>query len=173
MSIVGNNSNICNGTSVLNDGIIPTLSGVSEDPQSLWATELFTMTRPRVAGRIIVSFEVEPVTHNYVEVVVFNCPDLGINTPLINVYSSNSFRPESGDKILGNLLINYTFIDSSCSDLITYTIEFYEEISERYFNLEFPHVKGSNSSYVFLGEVAFLAKGDIRDTLDSETSKML
>ena len=43
----------CNGTSVLNDGHIPSLDGVSSNLTSLWAAELFTMRRPGDAGRII------------------------------------------------------------------------------------------------------------------------
>ena len=56
-SISGSGSNISNGTSVLNDGIIPALSGVSQETNSEWAAHLFTMGR---AGneRIIVSVEV-------------------------------------------------------------------------------------------------------------------
>ena len=44
-STSGTNNEICDGTSVLNEGILPALSGVSNDPASQWASELFTMRR--------------------------------------------------------------------------------------------------------------------------------
>ena len=44
-SISGTGNNICNGMSVLNDGIIPALSGVSQETNSEWAAQLFTMRR--------------------------------------------------------------------------------------------------------------------------------
>ena len=72
-SITGN---VCSGTSVLSDGIIPALSGISNCPQSEWADQLFTM-KSRDA-RIVLSFEVEPVNHDRLELVVFNCPEYDI-----------------------------------------------------------------------------------------------
>ena len=56
-STSGTNNEICNGTNVLNDGIIPALCGFSNDPASQWANELFTMRR---CGRpnIVLSVEV-------------------------------------------------------------------------------------------------------------------
>ena len=83
----GNNSNICIGTNVLNDGDIPVLSGINSDNESQWAAKLFTMKR---IGRIIVSFEVEPLDYDCVEIVLFNCPELGIRAPLINIYCNSN-----------------------------------------------------------------------------------
>ena len=59
------NSDICNGTSVLNDGIISALHGVS-DSTSQWAAQLFTLQR---SGKdsIVVSFEVAQSVHYCVE----------------------------------------------------------------------------------------------------------
>ena len=164
-SISGDNNNICNGTSVLNDGIIPALSGVSDDPQSQWADQLFTMRRTGDGmGRIILSFEVEPVSHDWVELVVFNCPKLGINTPLINVYSDTIFRPEKDDKLqLGNLSISQPIFGSSCDHLIRVHAEFSHETSEPYFNFEYLYQNNSNSSFVFLGEVTFFKHGKLCD----------
>ena len=148
---------------MLNDGIIPPLSGISNNSESQWATNLFTMRR---RGKIIVSFEVEPALYSYMKMAMFNCPDLGISTSMINVYSSTSFRPEDNNKTLGNLIANYISANYSCSQLITYTIEFNQKTSQSYFNLEFPSVymEGSNSSYVFLGEVAFLMEGELQQS---------
>ena len=92
-SISETNSGICNGTSVLNDGILPALSGVSSDPASQWANELFTMNRSGT-DQIVVSVElpivIPAVTHNRVELTVFNCPQLGIYAPQIIVYTADS-----------------------------------------------------------------------------------
>ena len=55
-SVSGANSDIFSGTSVLNDGVIPALSGVN-DSTSQWAAQLFTMRRSGTDS-IVVSFEV-------------------------------------------------------------------------------------------------------------------
>lgn len=148
---------------MLNDGIIPPLRGVSNNSESQWAINLFTMKRPGVGGNIIVSLEVEPGHRGYscMKLAVFNCPELGIRTPMVNVYNSTTFRPEDDDKVLGNLIASYTSAESSCNHLTTYTIKFYQKISQSYFNLEFRSVYGSSSSYVILGEVMFLTEGDV------------
>ena len=62
---------------MLNDGIIPTLDGISSNETSLWATELFTLSGER--GRNILSFEVDSVDHDHMELAVFNCPGLGMS----------------------------------------------------------------------------------------------
>ena len=149
---------------MLNDGIIPALNGVSNNNESQWAIDLFAMRRPgNSTGNIIVSFEVEPVGHSCLKLAVFNCPNLGIRTPMVNVYSSTTFRPEDVNKTLGNLIASYSYTsaDSSCSHLTTYAMEFYRKTSHSYFNLEFPSVYGSNSSFICLGEVTFLMEGKL------------
>ena len=83
-STSGTNNEICDGTSVLNDGILPALSGVSCDPASQWASELFTMRRSGT-DPIAVSLELPSGTHNRVELTVFNCPQWGIYTPRVIV----------------------------------------------------------------------------------------
>ena len=160
-SICGDNNNICNGTSVLNDGLIPALSGVSEDPQSQWAAQLFTMGRAMSGtARIILSFEVERAIYNRVELAVFNCPERGIYTPVINVYVDFSFRPvRDNDGTLTNFITNQSLPSTSCDHLIKFCVQFSGAVSVPYFNLEFPHQDNSNSSFVFLGEVTFLRSG--------------
>ena len=88
-SISGTGNNICHGTSVLNNGIIPALSGVSQENHSEWAAQLFTMRR-QGNERIIVSVEVPPTCLNSVRLTVFNCPQQGIYAPAVNVYSYSS-----------------------------------------------------------------------------------
>lgn len=130
---IGNNSNICIGTSVLNDGDIPVFSGISSDIESLWAAKLFTMERPNSLAKIIISFEVEPLDYDHVEIVLFNCPELKISAPFINIYSNRaSFRVESADKILGNLRVNQSIVGFSCSHLIRFCIKFSHRLSDLY-----------------------------------------
>ena len=156
-SISGDNNNICNGTSVLNDGIIPALSGVSDDPQSQWADQLFTMGRTMTGtARVILSFEVERAIYNRLELAVFNCPGQGIYTPVVNVYVDFSFRPERSDSTIGFFNTNRSLLSTSCDHLIKFCVQFSGSVSVPYFNLEFPHQDNSNSSFVFLGEVTFL-----------------
>ena len=158
-SISGDNNNICNGTSVLNDGIIPDLSGVSDNNQSQWAAQLFTMGRTESGtAKIILSFEVEHNTYDRVELTVFNCPEQNIYTPVLNVYFDTSFRPERNNSSLGTAVVaNHTLLNTSCNYLLKYCVEFSDAISSRYLNLEFPYQDMYNySRFVFLGEVTFL-----------------
>ena len=128
----------------------------SDDPQSQWAAQLFIMRRPGT-GRIVLSFEVEPTSYNHMELAVFNCPERGINTPVVNVYVDTSFRPERvDDGTLTNFNTNQSLLNTSCDHLIKFCVEFSGGISVPYFNLEFPYQTNSNSSFVFLGEITFL-----------------
>ena len=160
-SIPGDNNNTCDGTSVLNDGIIPVLSGVSDNPQSQWAAQLFTMGRTMTGtARIILSFEVKSMTYDRVELAVFNCPEQGIYTPAVNVYVDTSFRPERDDDgTLINFNTNQSLLNTSCVHLIKFCVQFSGGESVSYVNLEFPFQTNSNSSFVFLGEVTFLNGG--------------
>ena len=152
-SVSGANSDICNGTSVLNDGIIPALSGVS-DNTSQWATQLFTMRRFGTDS-IVVSFEVQQVLYNSVELAVFNCPERKIYTPSVTVYIDlGSFSPERGGDNLGLEIANMTLSITSCDYLLKFCVQLGGGASPRYFNLVFPYQ--NNSDFVFLGEVTFL-----------------
>lgn len=152
--------NICNGTSELNNGIIPALSGVSNDTQSQWASQLFTLRRNSVGtARIILSFEVEHATYDRLELTVFNCPEMGIYTPRVNVYVDDSFRPGRDDRGVGNIVVNRYLLNTSCDHLVNFCVMFNDSLSASYFNLEFPHQNNLNSHFVFLGEVTFLDSG--------------
>ena len=140
---------------MLNDGIIPALSGVSDCPQSQWANQLFTMRRDsdRSVG-IVISFEVEPVNHDRMELVIFNCPEHGIYAPVVNIYIDTFFRPES----LGiTFKTDQSLLRTSCDHLIKFCVEFNRAVSVSFFDLEFPYQ--NNSDFVFLGEVTFLNGG--------------
>ena len=153
-SISGTGSNICNGTSVLNDGIIPALSGVSQETNSEWAAQLFTMRR-QGNQRIILSVEVPPgINHDSVQMTVFNCPEQGIYAPAVNVYSDIALRPEiTGSLPADRFITNETLTATSCDHLIKFCMDFRATLSLPYYNLEFPYQ--NNSDFVFLNEVEF------------------
>ena len=77
-----NGNNTCIGTSVLNDGVIPSLDRVSSN--SIWASELFTLSGTR--GIIRLSFEVDSENHDCMELAVFNCSEMGIGFSSVSVY---------------------------------------------------------------------------------------
>ena len=149
-SISETNSGICNGTSVLNDGILPALSGVSSDPASQWANELFTMNRSGTE-EILVSVQLPPgnIIHDRVELSVFNCPQWGIYAPQVMVYIAISFN---GNSLI--LIADVTLPDESCEYLLRFCVPFNQGVSIQNLNLVFPYQ--NNSEFVFLGEIAFI-----------------
>ena len=146
-STSGTNNEICDGTSVLNDGILPALSGVSSDPASQWANELFTMRRTGT-DQIVVSFEFMSVmSRNRMELAVFNCPQLGIYTPQVIVYNADSLKNDVG------MITNMTLPNISCENLWKFCVNLGGGGGVLYINLVFPYQ--NNSDFVFLGEVTF------------------
>ena len=151
----------CDGTSVLNDGIISALDGVSSNLTSKWATELFTLRRPTPIARIILSFEVDSDNHDRMELAVFNCPGMEISVPMVNVYFDSSFRLDRVDnQPLGNLILQQQLMSTSCDGLLLFCVQYTDAASPtRYINLEFLSSNITNSTFVFLGEVTFLNGG--------------
>ena len=148
------NNEICDGTSVLNDGFIPALSGVN-DQGSQWADELFTMRRSGT-DQLIVSFKVPRINHNRVELTIFNCPQLGIYAPQVMVYIDSELRiVRPDDSIFGILMVaNMTLPNVNCEHLWKFCVQFSSGTNTPNFNLVFPYQNNSDS--VFLGEVTFL-----------------
>ena len=146
-STSGTNNEICDGTSVLNDGILPALSGVSSDPASQWANELFTMRRSGT-DQIVVSVEIPSVSHNQLELTVFNCPQLGIYAPQVLVYIADSLKNDL------SMIANVTLSEVSCDYLWKFCVQFSGGGGVPNINLVFPYK--NNSDFVFLGEVTFL-----------------
>ncbi len=75
-------------TSVLQDGIIPTLTGLVGD---MWARQLLTMNTTE--SSIDITFNFRNITPNYdglgrVEVVMFNCPEWGISVDNITLFGT-------------------------------------------------------------------------------------
>ena len=158
-------SPVCAGTSVLNDDIIPTLDGISSNRTSMWATELFTLSGER--GRIILSFEVDSMRDlDRMELAVFNCPDMGISSSMVDIYFGSSFRPDiiGTNQPLGNFNTESQLVGTSCDHLLVFCVPYNTSVDApsptRYINLVFPQASGTRSKYVFLGEVTFLKGGD-------------
>ena len=146
---VMNNVNICNGTSVLNDGVTPTLYGVSEDPSSEWASQLFTMRR-NGTDTISLTFQLASgFNRDRVDLTVFNCPHKGIYVPSVNVYAN--FQLLQPIRVF--LLTNKSLQNTSCYHLIKFCLDFGLSTTIGFFTLEFPYQ--IDSDYVFLGEVTF------------------
>ena len=158
---------VCVGASVLNDGIIPALDGISSNE---WATELFTLNREN--GRIILSFKVDSMDHDHMELAVFNCPDMGINSPVVDVYFDSLFRPDRTDRTdrtdssrpLGDFSTESPLVGTSCDHLLVFCVKYNTSVDApsptHYINLMFPGASQTRSKYVFLGEVSFLKGGD-------------
>ena len=145
---------ICNGTSVLTDGIVPALSNVSNgSPESHWASQLLTMEQNN-NEQIALSFEVENQIYDCVELAVVNCPQWRMNASRINIYSDASFRPEREDALFGSSISNYSLSNTSCDYLVKFYVSFMP-VNSSYFNIEFPGLSLLN--YVFVGEISFLS----------------
>ena len=148
--------NICAGTSVLNDGIIPNLDGVNTSNSTLWASQLFTLNVTR--GIIRLSFEVDSENHDCMELAVFNCPEMRINLPSFSIYFDSSFRPDRNDGTLGTLIMESRLMATSCDHLLVFCVEYNTTQSTTLFiNLV---ITDNISNYVFLGEVTFVHGGN-------------
>ena len=138
------------GTSVLNDGCIPTLDGISSNETSSWATELFTLSGER--GRIILSFEVDSMDHDRMKLAVFNCPDMGINSPVVDIYFDSSFRPNRIGRSLslGDFNTESQLVGTSCDHLLGFCVKYNTSVDTptHYVNLVFPGASQTTSKYV-------------------------
>ena len=132
-------------SSVLFDGVIPTLTGLDGD---MWASQLLTLQKKKFS-RPTVTFDFTG-TQDYVrlsgrlEVVMFNCPERGISASTIRVPISSS--PSVNPTPLMVVNINIT----SCNSLVrvcTPIMTVQPSIS-----LQFPY-----SDMVYLAEVTFYA----------------
>ena len=154
---------ICNGASVLNNGVIPALSNISNDSSSLWAAQLLTMKQVAHNIPIVLSFEVENQSYNCIQLAVFNCPDENMNASRVNVYNDTLFRPERppirGESTvsLGEIIkANHSLKNTSCDYLLKFYVSFMSEVTSTFFNIEFPAIS-SKVNHVFVGEVSFLS----------------
>ena len=147
-------NNICSGTSVLNDGIIPAALDTSN---STWASQLFTLSGTR--GIIRLSFEVNSSNHDRMELAVFNCPEKGISLSSVRVYFDESFRPDRDDSTLGTFIMESQLMATSCNSLVVFCVKYdTTQPPTRFINLEI--LNSTSEDYVFLGEVTFLNGGN-------------
>ena len=133
-------------SSVLFDGVIPTLTGLDGD---MWASQLLTLQRI-TSTRATVLFDFTNTT-SYVglfgrlEVVMFNCPKNGISAPTIRVLTSSSLS--GNQKVLMDVNIGITSCDSLvrvCTPIST---------TQPSITLEFHNIP----SMMYLAEVTFYA----------------
>ena len=164
-----NSNNICSGTSILNDGIIPILDGI--DTSDTWASQLFTLSGTR--GIIRLSFEVESANHDHMELAAFNCPEMGIGLSSVRVYFDESFRRDRDDTTLGTFIMESRLMATSCDQLLVFCVK-YNTIQSptRFINLEIP--TNRSADHVFLGELTFLNGGSepcyLSSTLPGKTT---
>ena len=147
--------NICSGTSVLNDSIIPVLDGVNTS--DTWASQLFTLNGTR--GIIRLSFEVDSTNHDRMVLAVFNCPEKRIGLSSVRVYFDESFRPGRDNSSLGMFIMESQLMATSCDRLVEFCVKYNTTQSPtRFITLEIP--TNSSANHVFLGEVTFLNGGN-------------
>ena len=78
-------------SSVLFDGVIPTLTGLDGD---MWASQLLTLQTTATRTHVLLDFTDTPNYNGAIsgrlEVVMFNCPENGISASTIRVLTSSS-----------------------------------------------------------------------------------
>ena len=136
-------------SSVLFDGVIPTLTGLDGD---MWARQLLTLQRTTSTRALVLSDFTN--TPGYVgvsgrlEVVMFNCPEKGISASTIRVLASSS----SSSETLTPLMDINTDI-TSCDSLVRVCTP----IATVQPSITLNFVTGVTSNMVYLAEVAFYA----------------
>ena len=100
-------------SSVLFDGVIPTLTGLDGD---MWAHQLLTLQRAAsTRTTVIFDFTDTPgyvVLDGRLEVVMFNCPERRISAPTIRVFEFTSLSPSGNTTPLMDVNIGITSCDS-------------------------------------------------------------
>ncbi len=139
---------ICNEPtiSVLQDGIIPTLTGLDGD---MWASQLLTINTDSPTIDITFDFEATPgyVGVQRVEVVMFNCPEGGISVDSITLYGSNTTTS------IGSALTTISPTITSCDSLVRVCIS--RPVSSTLTALILRFQLSSASTWVHLAEVSF------------------
>ncbi len=130
-------------TSVLQDGIIPTLTELGGD---MWASQLLTINTTDLTTDITFDFEATPgyVGVQTVEVVMFNCPEWGVSVDSISLHGSTS---------IGNFLATISPNITSCDSLVRVCIS--RPVSSTLTALTLRFQLSSASTWVHLAEVTF------------------
>jgi hypothetical protein len=133
-------------TSVLFDGIIPTLTGLDGN---MWASQLFTLGSTIA---FLFDFTMLPEYEGFTrfEVVTFQCPEWGIGVSNIDIAVANSFQTLETDQTEE---VNASLV-SSCESLVRVCIDINRE------NIEvFGPIVGlalTPLDFAHLGEVTFI-----------------
>ncbi len=152
-------------TSVLQDGIIPTLTGLDGD---LWASQLLTINSTDNPTTDI-TFDFESPTNNTgverVEVVMFNCSEWGISVDSITLYGSTVVTS------IGNTLAVISPAITSCDSLVRVCI-LSKSVSSTLTVLTLIFDLSSASTWVHLAEVSFYGADPTCPTPDPSTTKI-
>ncbi len=133
-------------TSFLQDGIIPTLTGLDGD---MWASQLLTINTDSPTTDITFDFEAAPGYFGVrrVEVVMFNCPEWGISVDSITLYESTCGAS------IRNILATISPTITSCDSLVRVCIS--RSVSSTLTALTLRFHLSSASTWVHLAEVSF------------------
>ena len=129
-------------SSVLFDGVIPTLTGLDGD---MWASQLLTLYSTGSITAVVFAFSItdQLIESLSVELVIFNCPEWGISVQSIRFGNSvGKIIGSSGD--LNSI--------TSCDSLVRLCVP-ETDIHSRVVFLEFD--LGTDSNWVHLAEVTF------------------
>ncbi len=146
-------------TSVLQDGNIPTLTGLDGD---MWASQLLTINPTK--SSIDITFDFRNITPSYdelesVEVVMFNCPEWGISVDNITLLGSNN-----SSRIIENRLVDISLTNTSCASLVKVFISGSVTSSQTIISSTLPVLTlrfqlSPASTWVHLAEVTFYGAG--------------
>ena len=147
-SSVGSTEGISNCTdptsSVLFDGVIPTLTGLDG---GMWASQLLTLQTTTTRTFVLFDFTDTPAVSGRLEVVMFNCPNMGISASTIRVSTSSSPSGSTIPLIAVNIGI------TSCDSLVRVCTP----ISTVQPSITLEFVFGVTSDMAYLAEVTFYA----------------
>ena len=124
-------------SSVLFDGVIPTLTGLDGD---MWASQLLTLNSTG-SIKVVFSFSVVQIVRLRVELVMFNCPEWGISVQSVELKDIN-------DMVIGN----NTNVTTSCDSLVRLCVPA-TAINPLVVTVQFD--LDTDSNWVHLAEVTF------------------
>ena len=142
-------------TSVLFDGVIPTLIGINCD---MWASQLLTLQKTVTEvdfTAITFDFPGYAGINGRIEIVMFNCPQWGISVQSIDIIVAPSFTEGT------TLIATHIPSNTSCDSLVTICIP-YISTNLTVFGLLFTF--GTNSSWMHLAELTVYQNGTSCDT---------
>ena len=96
---------------------------------------------------------------------IFICPDMGINSPRVDICFDSLHRPDriGSSRPLGNLSTESQLVGTSSDHLFVFCVKYNTSVDAPpptdNINLMFPGASQTGSKYVFLGEVTFLHGG--------------